>query len=60
MNYGLYNPIQQHEGTPPYFLELSFLVSKTKINIKMKGNEMDKFLGRHKILKPTKRNRKSE
>ena len=46
MNYGLYNPIQQHEGTPPYFLELSFLLSKTKINIKMKGNEMDKFLGR--------------
>ena len=35
MNYGLYNPIQQHEGTPPYFLELSFLLSKTKINIKM-------------------------
>jgi len=60
MNYTLYNPIQQHEAHHRISLNYPFLLSKTKINIKMKGNEMDKFLGRHKILTPTKINRKPE
>lgn len=58
-------PIQSHmqpEAQTQHCISLTYhvLLSTPKINTKMKGHEMDKFLERHKIPKPTKRNRKSE